>query len=354
MAKKKSIKNETLDLMQMAFEECQATLGMLLTLYSLRITPEIYEKIFKILDSNPDSKKWKDDPLAISELLGGEQLTIAPLMKKYPQMMISLISTLTEGKINNLKLDDPLSEMPDMLHHYNDKMEDEDYDDDDFDDFDDEDMDSEYIPDLLDGFIEKTLLLKIKVKNIKNPPVWREVEVPAWYTFEDLHDTIQVLFGWKNYHLWQFQEKIHKSPYVIKLEDENDEEYFENEEVIRADFLSISTFLKRKGDKMEYLYDYGDDWICEITVLDVLDKESDFPLLLKAKGGMMPEDIGGPFMYMKVREFMDKRNSMSPKEKLNFLQSIGFESVEHFDSWTNLAPLDINAINEELEYFDDI
>ena len=352
MANKRSFKNDMLEMMQMAFAECQATLGMLLTLYSLNVTPETYEKIFKILDSNPDSKKWKEDPMAMPELLGGDHLSIGPLMKKYPEMMHDLISTLTEGKIKDLNLEKDLSNMPDMLREYDDKLAEEDYDDmDNWDD--DDDMDSEYVPEPLENMIEKTLLLKIKVKDIKTPPVWRELEVPAWFTFEYLHDTIQIIFGWKDYHLWQFQEKLHKSPYVIKLADEEDEDYFENEEILRAEHIYISAFLKKKGDKMEYLYDYGDNWVCEITVLEVLDKETDYPLLLKAKGDMMLEDIGGPFMYMKVREFMDKRKSMNKNEKLNFLDSIGFESVEHFDNWINMAPVDFDDINEELETLED-
>lgn len=352
MAKKKTIKNEMAEMMQMAFAEFQATLGMLLTLYSLEVTPDTYEKIFKILDSNPDSKKWKNNPLAMPELLGGDGLSIAPLIKKYPEMMLSLISTLAEGKINKVNPEPDLNIMPDMLRHYDDQVSGEEYDDEDYYD-DEEEIDSEYVSEPIENFIEKTLLLKIKVKDIKKPPVWREVEIPAWYTFEDLHDTIQIIFGWQDYHLWQFQEKLHKSPYVINIEDEDEDDFFENEEVLGADRIYISQFLKNKGDKMEYVYDYGDDWECLITVLDILDKDTNYPLLLKAKGGMMLEDIGGPFMYMKIREFMDKRDSMNKAQKLNFLHSIGFESEEHFDNWTNLPPLDINTINEELEDLED-
>ena len=109
-------------------------------------------------------------------------------------------------------------------------MSEEDYDDEDYYD-DEEEIDSEYVSEPIENFIEKTLLLKIKVKDIKKPPVWREMEIPAWYTFEDLHDAIQIIFGWQDYHLWQFQEKLYKSPYVIKIENEDEDDFFENEEL---------------------------------------------------------------------------------------------------------------------------
>jgi hypothetical protein len=49
-------------------------------------------------------------------------------------------------------------------------------------------------------------LLKIRVELIGiSPPVWREVLVPARYSFWDLHVAIQDAMGWLDYHLHEFR-----------------------------------------------------------------------------------------------------------------------------------------------------
>ena len=53
---------------------------------------------------------------------------------------------------------------------------------------------------------EKTLVLKIQMKGVTKPPMWREVEIPANYNFEELHEVIQIVTGLENCHLWQFNK----------------------------------------------------------------------------------------------------------------------------------------------------
>lgn len=48
---------------------------------------------------------------------------------------------------------------------------------------------------------------KIQIKGITKPPVWRKVSVPANFTFLKFHDVIQTVFGWGDYHLFEFKDK---------------------------------------------------------------------------------------------------------------------------------------------------
>ena len=45
---------------------------------------------------------------------------------------------------------------------------------------------------------------KITLKGI-DPPIWRRIQVPARYTFWDLHVAIQDSMGWLDYHLHMFR-----------------------------------------------------------------------------------------------------------------------------------------------------
>jgi Plasmid pRiA4b ORF-3-like protein len=37
-----------------------------------------------------------------------------------------------------------------------------------------------------------------------DPVIWRQVEVPTSITLKVLHDIVQAVMGWFNYHLWEF------------------------------------------------------------------------------------------------------------------------------------------------------
>ncbi len=49
-----------------------------------------------------------------------------------------------------------------------------------------------------------TLQFKVTLAEVE-PPVWRRIEVPADYSFWDLHVAIQDAMGWLDYHLHVFE-----------------------------------------------------------------------------------------------------------------------------------------------------
>ena len=50
-----------------------------------------------------------------------------------------------------------------------------------------------------------------------NPLIWRQVEVPTSITLKVLHDIIQAVMGWFDYHLWEFA--IGKQRYGVPMDD---------------------------------------------------------------------------------------------------------------------------------------
>jgi len=64
------------------------------------------------------------------------------------------------------------------------------------------------------------LQLKIQIKGISKPPVWRRLLVPDHFRFHRFHQIIQAAFGWEDYHLYQFSPKGYGSSPLIGLEDD--------------------------------------------------------------------------------------------------------------------------------------
>lgn len=199
---------------------------------------------------------------------------------------------------------------------------------------------------------DKTLLLKIQMKGVVKPPMWREVEVPADMTFLDLHDVIQCVVGLENSHLWQFNERAYnnwvrigilsKGDYDPGLEDVTDE----------AEVTPLYDYLDEVGAKLEYVYDFGDDWMFTVTVKKILDKKTEHPVCTAFKSELNAiEDTGGPWSYEQQRMNLADWKKLKKKEKEEIADRAYFDSpADYYDMLQN-SLFDLEAVNERLKSF---
>lgn len=147
------------------------------------------------------------------------------------------------------------------------------------------------------------LQLKIQIKGITKPPVWRKLLVPDYFTFDRLHEVIQAAFGWQNYHLYQFSPKGFGSyPEIGIIDEEWDEGNTED-----AEKIILKEFLNQKGQKYSYIYDFGDSWTHLITIEDIIDRNQLKAELLDGKGACPPEDCGGTWGYENIKDIMKNK-----------------------------------------------
>lgn len=200
---------------------------------------------------------------------------------------------------------------------------------------------------------EKTLVLKIQMKGVTKPPMWREVEVPADYNFAELHDVIQIVTGLENSHLWQFNKSAYDDSLQIGIPMDHDDPYgFGIESVTDvADETPLTKYLAQKGDELEYVYDFGDDWVFSVKVQKVNDSECESPKCLKWKSDLNAlEDFGGPYAYEEIREIVSEDSVLTKKEKDAIAKNyLGwFENKKELIKFLNEKRFDIGAVNEEL------
>ena len=170
----------------------------------------------------------------------------------------------------------------------------------------------------------KIYQLKIQLEpNYIKPPIWRRVLVKDDITFLDLHKIIQVAMNWTNSHLWDFNF----GDYSITLPSDDDDW----RDVVDAGSIKISKLLTNEKDKINYTYDYGDDWKHKITLEKILteDKNLTYPKCIKGKRACPPEDCGGVWGYYNVLETISDKKNPEHKEMLEWLGG-GFDP-EEFD-----------------------
>jgi len=132
----------------------------------------------------------------------------------------------------------------------------------------------------------------------------RRIVVPAELKFSQLHKVLQAVFGWKNYHLYDFAifGSNKRKPVARMVPFEDCLEY--DKDSILMESHTLSEFLP-EHKHMLYTYDMGDNWEHEIQLIRVIeehDKES--PYLLEASGQTPPEDVGGVGGFLNFREIM--------------------------------------------------
>lgn len=182
--------------------------------------------------------------------------------------------------------------------------------------------------------------LKITLKGT-SPPVWRRIWIPADMTFRNLHEAIQYLFGWMDYHLYDFEIA---REHVKILCDDGEAFEFERDTVFKDMDTPLHTYLKEKM-KLVYTYDYGDNWEHVILVEKQSEEAQSQIKLLKWKQDNLAEDAGNVDGYQEiVAKAADETNEEHEKMK-NWLE------MQHIPFDEEIVREDLASITQEDMYF---
>jgi len=150
------------------------------------------------------------------------------------------------------------------------------------------------------------LQLFIQLKGIEKPTIWRRLLVPETFTFRQLHRAIQVAFGWENRHLYQFQLQAYNSPWCVREPSDMDGMF--DEDLLFADKTNVLDFLESRDlNQIEYVYDFGDDWIHEIRLEERTNALMSVARCLDGEGVTPPEDCGGVRGYVHLKSLLAKK-----------------------------------------------
>lgn len=125
--------------------------------------------------------------------------------------------------------------------------------------------------------------------------IWRRVQIPANYSFRSLHNLIQIVFDWQNYHLHEFSVARKDKNLKIVMDDDPDTMEFANfsgNEIVQERFVSLKDVFAQHPEVI-YEYDFGDSWKHIITLEKSVNATTQHAKLLESKGERPPEDVGG-------------------------------------------------------------
>lgn len=167
------------------------------------------------------------------------------------------------------------------------------------------------------------LQLKISLEGI-TPEIWRRFIVRSDMSFHELHNVIQIVMGWENYHMYRF--KIGD----VYIEGEGEDSFcvdgmwrdnkFAESIPFYAKDVAIKKYLTKEKQVCEYVYDYGDAWCHRITVEKIDSEGTNAAVVLDGKRSGPPEDCGGVFGYEELLEVQkDKTHDLYQERIVEWL-----------------------------------
>lgn len=179
-----------------------------------------------------------------------------------------------------------------------------------------------------------------------SPPVWRRLELASDLNLAELHDVLQVAFGWTDSHLHgfaagpEFYSDIAER-YLCPFDEE------EGEDGIPEVQVRLDEVLAAAGDKLAYAYDYGDSWQHLITLEAVLPRKDGAPRAV-CTGGQRDgpaEDCGGVHSYELIAAATDEARPDHAAALVEFAEIYG-DDVDPAEFRT--TPFEIDEINTAL------
>ncbi|MFC7337660.1 plasmid pRiA4b ORF-3 family protein [Haloferula chungangensis] len=144
------------------------------------------------------------------------------------------------------------------------------------------------------GTSDECFVFRIDLEGLR-PPIWRRLSISTDATFADLDSAIQSLFDWDGSHCHVFEKRQGRR---ISLSIGPDPNYADQSE----DETRLKDVFKRKGTKLHYVYDFGDNWTHLIKLEEKVKSqpEEDGPACLAGRGIAPPEDCGGLWGFLNL------------------------------------------------------
>jgi hypothetical protein len=172
--------------------------------------------------------------------------------------------------------------------------------------------------------------LKVTLRGAR-PPIWRRLEVPSGVTLDRFHEILQVVMGWTDSHLHQFQcggasyGRLHPE---IEVEQQDERR------------VRLRDVLRRPKARLVYEYDFGDGWLHDVVLETIAPAgpENRQARVVAGKRACPPEDVGGVDGYYR---FLEAIADPEHPEHQDMLEWVGEFDPDAFD---------VEAMNLRLGY----
>jgi hypothetical protein len=174
-----------------------------------------------------------------------------------------------------------------------------------------------------------------------SPLIWRRLLVRSDSTVAQLHQVLQITFGWDDDHLNRFE--IRGREYAV---------YRDGSGMIGIDArgVGLCDLTLRRLERFVYEYDFGDSWIHDLRLEATLPirPRKIYPVCVAGKCSAPPEDCDGPHAFMANRQYHTRLHRERSAEGFDeIMDEFDEEESDHFSGF-NPDWFDRRQINRAL------
>lgn len=174
-------------------------------------------------------------------------------------------------------------------------------------------------------------MVTLDVRLHLHSPCRRRIRVPLRQSLSDFHEMLQILFGWKDYHLHSFELEPDlpldiTMPEYASLASMDDWGMCDTEPMER--WILLSEVLERYPH-FWYIYDMGDRWEHEITLVSQENMTAfSGPQCILALGDAPPEDVGGADGFAELQELLQHPEDPEYLAAKQWLEGTGWKPLD--------------------------
>lgn len=185
-------------------------------------------------------------------------------------------------------------------------------------------------------------VVRVELNNT-HPPIWRRLRVASDLMLSQVHEILQIAMGWTDSHLHHFEmgpgaRDLHLQPFLNQFDlDEGEEGLLE--EQVRLDEVIAS-----EGDRLHYIYDFGDNWQHTIRLEKILPFNQGDPVAecVAGRRACPPEDVGGIGAHQELLDVLAGRPPAGADEE--WLEQLLVWLPDDYDP----AAFSVVEVNEQL------
>jgi Plasmid pRiA4b ORF-3-like protein len=184
-----------------------------------------------------------------------------------------------------------------------------------------------------------------------SPMIWRRLLLRSDQTLADLHQTLQIVFGWSDFHLHRF--RIHGKDFGVSRR--GGPSFYQDAYQVR-----LADFHFRLGERFLYEYDFGDQWEHQIRLERILPlpPKQTCPVCIGGKQSGPPEDCGGVAAFQRQREetpwraqeLLDQIAECVRERDRTALRDLA-EEIPTVQTWLALPHFDRRQANRQLRQY---
>lgn len=184
-----------------------------------------------------------------------------------------------------------------------------------------------------------TSIFRIRISIVgSEPEIWRLLEVRSSLSLADVHQVIQIAFGWRDSHLHQFTaadgQRWADERWIEEDEDGEDERT-----------VTLAEVLGEESGPLAYEYDFGDGWVHQVELIEVIvDATSPRALLIRGEGRGPLEDSGGIHGYAEKLQILASPDDPEHQDVRDWVDGALAPGETKFDP----DALDVDRVNRAL------